>query len=288
MKNNIKKTFNPAKLDIKTNYHLMISGIVPRPIAFVSSISEAGNLNLAPYSFFNGFGANPPIVGFSPALSGRTGLPKDTLLNIKETKEFTISIVNSDMVGQVSLASCEYDRDTDEFYKTGLKKEKSLIVKPPFVKQSPFVMECKLYDIVHLGNKPASGNLILGEIVMFHISEDILNNQDRIDPVLLDAVSRMGGSWYSQSKKGLFELKKPRWNGIGFDSIPKIILNSKSITANELSKLASVENRPDILKDLYNSYIEHSLDDLENTCKKFINNDELDKAWTIVSIIEEK
>ena len=288
MKNNMKKTFNPAKLDIKTNYHLMISGIVPRPIAFVSSISEAGNLNLAPYSFFNGFGANPPIVGFSPALSGRTGLPKDTLLNIKETKEFTISIVNSDMVGQVSLASCEYDRGTDEFYKTGLEKEKSLIVKPPFVKQSPFIMECKLYDIVHLGNKPASGNLILGEIVMFHISEDILNSQDRIDPVLLDAVSRMGGSWYSQSKKGLFELKKPRWNGIGFDSIPKIILNSKSITANELSKLASVENRPDILKDLYGSYIEHSLEDLENACKKFINNDELDKAWTIVSIIEEK
>ena len=141
----------------------MISGIVPRPIAFVSSISEAGNLNLAPYSFFTGFAANPPIVGFSPALSGRTGLPKDTLLNIKETEEFTISIVNSDMVGQVSLASCEYDRDTDEFYKTGLEKENSLIVKPPFVKQSPFVMECKLYDIVHLGNKPASGNLILGE-----------------------------------------------------------------------------------------------------------------------------
>ena len=284
----MKKTFNPKELDIKSNYHLMVSGIVPRPIAFVSSISKKGEINLAPYSFFNGFGANPPIVGFSPALSGKTGLPKDTLLNIKETKEFTISIVNSDMVGQVSLASCEYDRGTDEFYKTGLEKEKSLIVKPPFVKQSPFVMECKLYDIVHLGNKPASGNLILGEIVMFHISEDILNNQDRIDPVLLDAVSRMGGSWYSQSKKGLFELKKPRWNGIGFDSIPKIILNSKSITANELSKLASVENRPDILKDLYNSYIEHSLDDLENTCKKFINNDELDKAWTIVSIIEEK
>ena len=284
----MKKTFNPAKLDIKTNYHLMISGIVPRPIAFVSSISKKGSLNLAPYSFFNGFGANPPIVGFSPALSGRTGLPKDTLLNIKETKEFTISIVNSNMVGQVSLASCEYDRDTDEFYKTGLEKENSLIVKPPFVKQSPFVMECKLYDIVHLGNKPASGNLILGEIVMFHISEDILNNQDRVDPVLLDAVSRMGGSWYSQSKKGLFELKKPRWNGIGFDSIPKIILNSKSITANELSKLASVENRPDILKDLHDSYIEHSLEDLENACKKFIDNDELDKAWTIVSIIEEK
>ena len=168
----MKKTFNPKKLDIKTNYHLMISGIVPRPIAFVSSISKKGEINLAPYSFFNGFGANPPIVGFSPALSGRTGLPKDTLLNIKETKEFTISIANSKMVGQVSLSSCEYSRDIDEFDKTGLSKEESIVVKPPFIKESSFSMECKLYDIIDLGNKPASGNLILGEIVMFHVSED--------------------------------------------------------------------------------------------------------------------
>tara|TARA_B100000029_G_C17495827_1_gene930812 strand:- start:653 stop:1453 length:801 start_codon:yes stop_codon:yes gene_type:complete len=265
----------------------MISGIVPRPIAFVSSISKKGDVNLAPYSFFNGFGANPPIVGFSPALSGRTGLPKDTLLNIKETKEFTISIVNSKIVGQVSLASCEYDRNIDEFKKTGLKKEKSLVVDPPFVKESPFIMECKLHDIVYLGNKPASGNLILGEIVMFHISEKILNDKDRIDPILLDAVSRMGGSWYSKSKEGLFELKKPRWNGIGFDSIPKIILNSKKITANELSILASVEKKPDILQDLYDSYSHSSLSELEDLCKKFVSNNELDKAWTIMSIIEE-
>ena len=144
----MKKIFNPKELDIKTNYHLMISGIVPRPIAFVSSISKKGETNLAPYSFFNGFGANPPIVGFSPALSGRTGLPKDTLLNIEETKEFTISIANSKMVGQVSLSSCEYTRDVDEFDKVGLSKESSLIVKPPFIKESPFSMECKLYDII--------------------------------------------------------------------------------------------------------------------------------------------
>ena len=284
----MKKTFDPAKLDIKSNYHLMISGIVPRPIAFVSSIGSDGSINLAPFSFFNGFGANPPIVGFSPALSGRTGLPKDTLLNIKETEEFTISIVNSKMVGQVSLSSCEYERNIDEFDKTGLKKEKSLVVKPPFVKESPFVMECKLYDIVYLGNKPASGNLILGEIVMFHISDKILNDANRVDPALLDAVSRMGGSWYSQSKKGLFELKKPRWNGIGFDSIPKIILNSKSITANELSKLASVENRPKILTNIYDSHKEKTLVELENLCKQFINDNALDEAWTIATIIEEK
>tara|TARA_B100000029_G_scaffold507921_1_gene593645 strand:+ start:680 stop:1534 length:855 start_codon:yes stop_codon:yes gene_type:complete len=284
----MKKTFNPKKLDIKTNYHLMISGIVPRPIAFVSSISKKGEVNLAPYSFFNGFGANPPIVGFSPALSGRTGLPKDTLLNIKETKEFTISIANSKMVGQVSLSSCEYSREIDEFDKTGLSKEKSAIVKPPFIKESSFSMECKLYDIIDLGNKPASGNLILGEIVMFHISKDILNENNQVDPALLDAISRMGGSWYSKSNKGLFEFKKPRHNGIGFDKIPSKILKSHNITANELAQLASIEIEPKILTDLYDLYKNKNINDLEIIFKKFINDNKLQKAWTIASLIEEK
>ena len=284
----MKKTFNPKKLDIKTNYHLMISGIVPRPIAFVSSISKKGEVNLAPYSFFNGFGANPPIVGFSPALSGRTGLPKDTLLNIKETKEFTISIANSKMVGQVSLSSCEYSREIDEFDKTGLSKEKSAIVKPPFIKESSFSMECKLYDIIDLGNKPASGNLILGEIVMFHISKDILNENNQVDPALLDAISRMGGSWYSKSNKGLFEFKKPRHNGIGFDKIPSKILKSHNITANELAQLASIEIEPKILMDLYDLYKNKNINDLEIIFKKFINDNKLQKAWTIASLIEEK
>ena len=284
----MKKTFNPKKLDIKTNYHLMISGIVPRPIAFVSSISKKGEINLAPYSFFNGFGANPPIVGFSPALSGRTGLPKDTLLNIKETKEFTISIANSKMVGQVSLSSCEYSRDIDEFDKTGLSKEKSIVVNPPFIKESSFSMECKLYDIIDLGNKPASGNLILGEIVMFHVSKDILNKNNQVDPMLLDAISRMGGSWYSKSNKGLFEFKKPRHNGIGFDNIPSKILKSHNITANELAQLASIENEPKILTDIYDLYKDKNLSELELIFKKFINENELEKAWTIANLIEEK
>jgi len=284
----MKKKFDPKKLDIRSNYHLMISGIVPRPIAFVSSISKNEEINLAPYSFFNGFGANPPIVGFSPALSGRTGKPKDTLLNIQETKEFTISVVNSSMVGQASLSSCEYKRSVDEFKKTGFTKQKSTLVTPPFVKESPFIMECKLHDIVYLGNKPASGNLILGEIVMFHISDQILSKDDRVDPILLDAVSRMGGSWYSKSNKGLFELKKPNWNGIGFDSIPKEVLNSTIITANEISQLASVQERPLIVESVYKKHKDDSLDSLEMLCKKFIDQKILDSAWTIVSIIEEK
>ena len=284
----MKKEFDPKKLGIRDSYHLMISGIVPRPIAFVSSLSKNKEVNLAPYSFFNGFGANPPIVGFSPALSGRTGEPKDTLLNIQETKEFTISITNSDMVGQVSLSSCEYERSIDEFKKAGLTKQKSSVVKPPFVKESPFVMECKLHDIIYLGNKPASGNLILGEIVRFHVSDKVLDDNDRVDPILLDAVSRMGGAWYSKSNKGLFEFKKPRWNGLGFDSIPAKILNSKIITANELSHLASVEFRPPNIQEIYNLYKSKPIDVLENLCKKFIKENLLDSAWTIISIIEEK
>ena len=284
----MKREFDPKKLGIRDSYHLMISGIVPRPIAFVSSLSKNKEVNLAPYSFFNGFGANPPIVGFSPALSGRTGEPKDTLLNIQETKEFTISITNSDMVGQVSLSSCEYERSIDEFKKAGLTKQKSSVVKPPFVKESPFVMECKLHDIIYLGNKPASGNLILGEIVRFHVSDKVLDDNDRVDPILLDAVSRMGGAWYSKSNKGLFEFKKPRWNGLGFDSIPAKILNSKIITANELSHLASVEFRPPNIQEIYNLHKSKPVDVLENLCKKFIKENLLDSAWTIISIIEEK
>mgnify|MGYP000208582324 CR=1 FL=1 len=173
------KKFATKDLDIKSVYHLLISGISPRPIALVGSMDNKGSSNLAPFSFFNAFGANPPIVGFSPALSGRTGLPKDTLLNIKETKEFTISIVNSYMVEQISLSSCEFDRNTDEFIKSGLTKIESKKIKPYGVLESHFIMECKLYDIVYLGNKPASGNLILGEIVMFHISDKILNDANK-------------------------------------------------------------------------------------------------------------
>ena len=135
-------------------------------------------------------------------------------------------------------------------------------------------MECKLYDIITLGNKPASGNLILGEIVMFHISQDILNENNQVDPMLLDAISRMGGSWYSKSNSGLFEFKKPRHNGIGFDKIPSKILKSHNITANELAQLASIQSEPQILIDIYkdlqidwNPETAGSLDDINKSIK---------------------
>ena len=271
------KKFSTKKIDIKSVYHLLISGISPRPIALVSSMDKIGNSNLAPYSFFNAFGANPPIIGFSPALSGRTGLPKDTLLNIKETKEFTVSIVNSSMVEQISLSSCEFDKNVDEFIKSGLNKFKSKTIKPFGVDESYFIMECKLHDIIELGNKPASGNLILGEVIHFHVDEKVLNDTAQIDPFKLDPIARNGGSWYTDTKKGLFELKKPRHIGIGFDKLPKNILHS-NLTGNELAKLASVE----IIPNYISSFNFSSKKEIISLIRESIKYEDIEKAWQLV------
>ena len=272
------KEFSASKIDVKSAYHLLISGISPRPIALVGSVDREGISNLAPFSFFNAFGANPPIVGFSPALSGRTGLPKDTLLNIRETKEFTISIVNSAMVEQISLSSCEFAKNIDEFDKAGLAKFKSKLIKPYGVCESNFIMECKLHDIIELGNKPASGNLILGEVIYFHVSKSILTKTDQIDPFKLDPIARNGGSWYTDVKKGLFELKKPKNIGVGFDSIPDKIKNSSYLKGSELAKLASIESVP--IKR--NIDTDKSLDDLYKDCQIKISENEIEEAWQIV------
>ena len=267
--------------DIKSNYHLLISGIVPRPIAFVGTRSKDGNDNLAPFSFFNGFGANPPIVGFSPALSGRTGKPKDTLLNIKENPEFSISIVNYNIVEQMSLASSEYSRDVDEFTKSGLEKFKCNDIAAPAVKDSPFIMECKLHELIELGGKPASGNLILGEVLRFHVRKDIYTD-NRIDPLKIDAVSRLGYGWYSRSNQGLFEINKPRVNGIGFEALPNCILKSNDFSGNELAKLASVKAIPVLSSDNLLS----DKESLITECKKLLSIDEVDKAWQLVLMLE--
>ena len=272
------KLFNIKDLDMMSVYLLLISGISPRPIALVGSMDKEGYSNLAPFSFFNAFGVNPPIVGFSPTLSGRTGLPKDTLLNIKEIEEFTISIVNSSMVEQISLSSCEFDKNIDEFTKSGLTRFKSKSVRPFGVCESHFIMECKLYNIIELGNKPVSGNLILGEVIHFHIAESIFNDGNRIDPYKLDPIARNGGSWYTEAKKGLFELKKPKNIGIGFDCLPDYILKT-NLTGNELAKLASVKCIPNLEQFNYNF---SSSDEIIHSIKESIKNSDINKAWQLV------
>ena len=271
------KKINPKSNNIKENYHLLISGVSPRPIALVGSKDVNNNYNLAPFSFFNAFGANPPIVGFSPALSGRTGLPKDTLLNIKSTKEFTVSIVTSSLVHQTSLASCEFDKDIDEFKKSGLNKNQSEVIATPGVKESPFIMECKLIDIIELGSKPGSGNLILGEVVFFHIDKNLFNDDGSIDPFKIDHIGRGGGSWYTEVKKSLFSISKPKGIGIGFDAIPVKFLKS-NLTGNQLAKLASVNKIPDFSEIT----IPNEFDDILDDISKMLDDDQIEKAWQLI------
>ena len=272
------KKINPKDSDLVSIYHLLISGVSPRPIALVSSIDSNNNINLAPFSFYNAFGANPPIVGFSPALSGRTGLPKDTLLNIKETEEFSISVVTSSIVDQVSLSSCEYDKKIDEFVKSGLTKKKLDFINSPGVKESPFIMECKLIKILELGGKPSSGNLILGEVLMFHIKEDILDDRGRVDLRKIDQVGRSGGPWYTEVKKSLFKINKPKGIGIGFDKLPNFILNS-TLKGNQLAKLAGVPVIPVLNKSFKLNY---SYDELISVIDDLVDSDNIEKAWNII------
>jgi len=271
------KKINPKSNNIKENYHLLISGVSPRPIALVGSKDINNNYNLAPFSFFNAFGANPPIIGFSPALGGRTGLPKDTLLNIESTQEFTVSVVTSDLVYQTSLASCEFDKDIDEFEKSGLNKHTSKVISVPGVKESPFIMECKLIDIIELGGKPASGNLILGEVVFFHIDENLFMVDGSIDPFKINQVGRSGGSWYTEVKKSLFSISKPKGIGIGFDAIPVEFLKS-TLTGNQLAKLASVSTIP----KLNNINIPNRFNDVLNGISKMLNKNQIEEAWKFI------
>ena len=271
------KKIDPKLNNIRENYHLLISGVSPRPIALVGSKDVNNNYNLAPFSFFNAFGANPPIIGFSPALSGRTGLPKDTLLNIKSTQEFTVSVVTSDLVYQTSLASCEFDKNIDEFEKSGLNKNPSKVISVPGVKESPFIMECKLIEIIELGSKPGSGNLILGEVVFFHIDKNLFNDDGSIDPFKINQVGRSGGSWYTEVKKSLFSISKPKGIGVGFDAIPVEFLNS-TLTGNQLAKLASANTIP----KSSNINIPNKFHDILNDISKMLDKNQIEKAWKFI------
>lgn len=253
------RLFDPKEISVPEVHRLLLSGVAPRPIALVSTMSAKGEHNLSPFSFFNTFGANPPIVAFSPAYSGKDGLPKDTFLNLKEFSEYTISIVTYSIVEQISLASTSYPRGVDEFIKAGLTKLPSVKVKPPGVSESPFVMECKLLHHIDLGGKPSSGNLMIGEVVYFHIKEEIFTD-NKIDPQKIDAVARMGYDYYCRAIGDvIFRLPNPKGRGIGFDQLPEHIRTSPVLTGSDLAKLARVESLPDLnkIKESWNSRLQN-------------------------------
>lgn len=240
------KTFDPADLSTPELHSYMLSAVAPRPIAFASTMSKDGKINLAPFSFFNAFSAAPPILVFSANVHGRTGELKDTYWNIKENPEVVINIVDYDMVYQMSFASSEFERGINEFEKCGLTAVKSDIVGPPRVGESPASFECKVKEVIELGTKGGAGNLFICEIVKFHIKEAVLRPDGKIDPLKMKQVARCGGIYYAKiDESNMFEIAQPRLTlGIGVDAIPSEIRNSKVLTGNNLGMLALVEHLP--------------------------------------------
>lgn len=239
--------FNPDEKSTVEVHKLLLGGVAPRPIALVSTISEDGVVNLSPFSFFNAFGANPPTIAFSASSRVRDGSRKDTYHNLMATKECVVQAVPYDMVEQVSLASTEYDPEVDEFVKSGLMAVASDIVKPPRVADSPFQMECRLTQMVPLGDGPGSGNLAICEVVRFHIDEGILDPSGTIHPDLIDLVGRNSANFYTRaSGSAIFEVEKPIGKkGVGYDRLPDSIKTSDFLSANNLAQLANCETIPE-------------------------------------------
>ena len=272
------KTIDPKAVSTAALHGYMLGAVTPRPIAFASTIDSAGNVNLSPFSFFNVFSANPPIMIFSPARRGRDNTTKHTYENVLQVKEVVINIVNYDIVQQMSLSSTEYGKGVNEFEKAGLTPLASQTIKPPRVAESPVQFECRVNEVISLGTEGGAGNLVICEVLKMHINEAVLDPDGKIDPVKLDAVSRMGGNWYGRAKQGMFEVPKPLSRlGIGFDQLPEAIRTSKLLTGNDLAKLANVEVLPKGAKAILN--IEQHI---AQEAQKRLVLDDVQGAWELL------
>ena len=295
---------NPKEVPVPVLHSYLLGAVAPRPIAFASTIDKEGNPNLAPFSFFNVFSANPPILIFSPARSGRTGQNKHTYDNLKEVPEVVINMVNYNIVQQTSLASTEYPKGVNEFTKAGLTPIASEMIRPFRVKESPAQLECIVKQIIELGDNGGAGNLIICEVVLMHISENILDANQQIDPHKIDLVARLGGSWYSRTnEQSLFKVNKPLSNlGIGIDQIPEYIRNSNVLTGNDLGQLGNVEKLPTTLEintyknsgainevfEIYGKNITQLKNQLHHIAKDLLENEKVEEAWKVLLSIDSK
>lgn len=283
-------TLTPAQTQ---NY--LQHAIAPRPICFASTIDKEGNVNLSPFSFFNMFSANPPIVVFSPAKRVRDNTIKHTLENVMEVPEVVINMVDYDMVQQMSLSSCEYPKGTNEFTKAGFTEQQSTVVKPPMVKESKIKFECKVNQIIPLGTEGGAGNLVIAEIMVMHLEESILNAENKIDNTKIELLGRLGDHWYTRTNAAsMFEVAKPNIKlGIGFDQLPEAIRNSKTLNGNDLGKLANVNEMPvinpsfhdDKLKNIIQYYSINPEDmerELHSYAKELLQQDKVEAAWQIL------
>ena len=282
----------PSEVPISKLHGYLLGAVGPRPIAFASTVDEKGNPNLSPFSFFNVFSANPPILIFSPARRVRNNTTKHTLENVLKTQEVVVNIVNYDIVQQMSLSSTEYAEGVNEFKKAGLTMIKSDLVKPFRVGESPVQFECRVTKIEALGQEGGAGNLVFAEVLKMHIKEDVLDKNGGIDQFKLDQVARMGGNWYSRANEGMFEVPKPLSTlGIGVDQIPITIRNSKILSGNDLGMLGNIEKIPtpedvtDFLKNNFKLKALISADNdeaLHRKAKEYLNQSKPLEAWMVL------
>ncbi|MBC8032551.1 MAG: flavin reductase family protein [Chitinophagaceae bacterium] len=285
------KDLKPAE---RQNY--LQHAIAPRPICFASTIDKQGNVNLSPFSFFNLFSSEPPIVIFSPARRLRDNTTKHTLENVLEVPEVAINIADYDMVQQLSLTSCEFAKGTNEFVKAGFTAEPATLIAPPMVKESKVKLECKVLEVKTLGTQGGAGNLVIAEVLRMHIADSILGEDNRIDQRKLQLVARLGGNWYCKvDESNLFEVEKPHVQlAIGVDALPENIRTSKVLTGNDLGRLANVHDTPlvdpafqdDRLKNIVQYF---SLDpeemekEVHTYAKELLNKGLVKEAWQVLS-----
>ncbi len=271
------KTISPKALNNLQLQTLLQTAIAPRPIALASTIDRDGNVNLSPFSFFNLFSTNPPVVIFSPSRRVRDNTTKHTLENVHEVGEVVIGIVNYNIVQQISLASTEYEKDVNEFVKAGLTMKDADLVKAKLIEDCPVNLECKVLEIKALGTEGGAGNLVICEVLRIHVREEYLNKEGNLDQKKLDLVARLGGNWYSRNNENnLFEVPKPLvTKGIGFDLLPNEIKYSKVFTGNDLGMLANTEQLPqgNFSGD----------EQIHSEARKFLLENNIEAAWKILT-----
>lgn len=270
------KSLLPKEMDSLQLQGILQTAVSPRPIALASTINKKGQINLSPFSFYNVFSSNPPILIFSPARRVRDNTTKHTLENVLEVSEVVIGVVNYDLVQQVSLSSTEYGEGVNEFEKSGLTMLKSDLIQPPLIKESPVNFECKVIEVKALGSEGGAGNLVICEVVKIHINEKYLNDSQSLDQKKLDVVARLGGNWYSRNTaENLFEVPKPLVSkGIGYDQLPEEIKRSSVFTGNDLGMLANIERLPG---DNFTNEIEKHI-----IAKNLLTQNKIEEAWEIL------
>jgi flavin reductase (DIM6/NTAB) family NADH-FMN oxidoreductase RutF len=291
--------FDLSQLTTAEKQYYLQHIVAPRPICFASTIDSEGNVNLSPFSFFNMFSSNPPIVIFSPSRRVRDNTTKHSLQNVMEVPEVVINIVSYAMVQQASLASCEYPKGVDEFMKAGFTKEAATVVRPPMVKESKAKMECKVLEIKPLGERGGAGNLVICEVLIAHIDDSLLIDHKNFDQMKLEHVARLGGDWYCHvSKENLFKVPKPNIKlGIGFDALPESIRYSNYLSGNHLGQLANVHEMPLVQPSYEDEHLKNIIqyfsvnpEDMEKELHQYaarlLDQGKVNEAWQVLLAID--